>query len=137
MNDKEIVAQAALDYVKNILFHKKKHTSKNIEDLKTYNPFMVNRWASMFDGESANIINQTTNKVNYFNNDKDMHYKMLLNRYETELNENKESLIENKKLSLFLCRDILMRVFSSLYLHALSIRLVKISINLFLSPNIL
>ena len=45
-----------LDYVKNIIFHKKKHTSKNIEDLKTYNPFMVNRWVSMFDGESANII---------------------------------------------------------------------------------
>lgn len=68
-----------LDYVKNIIFHKKKHTSKNIEDLKTYNPFMVNRWVSMFDGESANIINQTSNKINYFNNDKEMQYKMLLN----------------------------------------------------------
>jgi hypothetical protein len=33
----------------------------------------------MCDGESSNLINETTNKKNYLNNDREMHYKMLLN----------------------------------------------------------
>ena len=49
-----------------------------MEEIKQYNPFLVNRWISMNDGESANLINETTNKLNYLGNDKEMHYKMLL-----------------------------------------------------------
>jgi hypothetical protein len=49
-----------------------------MEEIKQYNPFLVNRWISMNDGESANLINETTNKMNYLGNDKEMHYKMLL-----------------------------------------------------------
>jgi hypothetical protein len=33
----------------------------------------------MYDGDSAKIINETTNRINYFQNDKEIHYKMLLN----------------------------------------------------------
>jgi hypothetical protein len=66
------------DYIKNILFNKKKYREENFEETKQYNPFLVNRWISMYDGESAKIINETTNKINYFQNNKEMQYKMLL-----------------------------------------------------------
>lgn len=67
------------DYIKNVLFFKKPFEKENAEEIKQYNPFLVNRWISMNDGESANFINETTNKLNYLQNDKEMHYKMLLN----------------------------------------------------------
>jgi hypothetical protein len=67
------------DYIKNILFYKKPYQAQNFEEAKQYNPFLVNRWMSMYDGETAKIVNETTNKINYFQNDKEMHYKMLLN----------------------------------------------------------
>jgi hypothetical protein len=67
------------DYLNNILFSKRGYDVKNVEDIKKYNPYLVNRWISMYDGESATIINETTNKKNYLDNDKEMHYKMLLN----------------------------------------------------------
>jgi hypothetical protein len=67
------------DYIKNVLFFKKPFEKENMEEIKQYNPFLVNRWISMNDGESANLVNETTNKLNYLGNDKEMHYKMLLN----------------------------------------------------------
>lgn len=67
------------DYLNNILFHKSEHNIKNIEYFNKYSPYMVNRWLSMFDGETANVVNETTNKKNYLGNDKEMQYKMLLN----------------------------------------------------------
>jgi hypothetical protein len=67
------------DYIKNVLFFKKPFQEENVEEIKQYNIFMVNRWTSMCDPESANMINETTNKVNYLQNDREMHYKMLLN----------------------------------------------------------
>ena len=48
-----------------------------------------------------------------------------------------QTFVENKIVSIFLTKEILMTVSLSLYLQALSIKLVKISINLFLSPEIL
>lgn len=67
------------DYINNILFLKKPFNPQNVEEIKVYNNFLVNRWISMFDGESANIINETTNKKDYLGNDREMQYKMLLN----------------------------------------------------------
>jgi hypothetical protein len=67
------------DYINNILFLKKPYNHQNVEEIKVYNGFLVNRWLSMFDEDSANIVNETTNKKNYLNNDKEMQYKMLLN----------------------------------------------------------
>jgi len=66
------------DYIKNILFQKGNYKSENMEEIKKYNPYMVNRWISMFDGECANLINETTNKKDFLKNDKEMHYKLLL-----------------------------------------------------------
>lgn len=67
------------DFLKNILFYKKPYKIQNVEEIKNYNIFLINRWTSMFDGESANLINETTNKINYLSNDREMHYKLLLN----------------------------------------------------------
>jgi len=67
------------DYIKNVLFFKKPFQEENVEEIKQYNVFMVNRWVSMYDSESANMVNETTNKLNYLQNDREMHYKMLLN----------------------------------------------------------
>ena len=67
------------DYINNILFLKKPYNPQNVEDIKVYNNFLVNRWISMCDGESANLINETANKKDYLGNDREMHYKMLLN----------------------------------------------------------
>lgn len=67
------------DYINNILFLKKPYNPQNVEGIKVYNNFLVNRWVSMHDGESAHLINETTNKKDYLNNDREMHYKMLLN----------------------------------------------------------
>jgi hypothetical protein len=67
------------DYIKNVLFFKKSFQEENVEEIKQYNIFMVNRWVSMCDSESANMVNETTNKLNYLQNDREMHYKMLLN----------------------------------------------------------
>lgn len=68
-----------LDYIKNILFFKKPFQVENSEEIKQYNIYMVNRWVSMCDSESANMVNETTNKLNYLQNDRELHYKMLLN----------------------------------------------------------
>ena len=67
------------DYIINVLFFKKPFQEENVEEIKQYNVFMVNRWVSMCDSESSNMINETTNKLNYLQNDREMHYKMLLN----------------------------------------------------------
>jgi len=67
------------DYIKNVLFFKKTYQMENVDEIKKYNIFMINRWVSMNDAESANLINETTNRVNYLSNDREMHYRLLLN----------------------------------------------------------
>lgn len=67
------------EYIKNILFLKKKYVQGNREEIKQYNIHMINRWLSMSDPECANLINETTNKINYLDGDREMHYKLLLN----------------------------------------------------------
>jgi hypothetical protein len=66
------------EYINNILFHKKTYRKENFENSKIYNTFLINRWISMFDDDCSKIVNETTNRKNFLNNDKDLHYKMLL-----------------------------------------------------------
>jgi hypothetical protein len=54
------------DVLKGILFTKKEYPFQFSEDEKNFDMFMVNRWSSMVDGDSAKIINETTNR--YGNN---------------------------------------------------------------------
>jgi hypothetical protein len=67
------------EYINNILFHKKSYKEENFENNKVYNIFLINRWLSMFNDDCSKIVNETTNRKNFLANDKDMHYKMLLN----------------------------------------------------------
>lgn len=56
------------DYVGSILYTKDASVFSNVDDESTFNPYMVNRWISMYSPEMANMVNQTTNKyVNIFN----------------------------------------------------------------------
>ena len=50
------------DYLNDILFHKKGNKLDNIDDHGQYNPYMINRWLSMYSPNVATIINETTNK---------------------------------------------------------------------------
>jgi len=48
--------------LKGILFTKKEYPFQYTEDEKNFDTFMVNRWISMVDKDSARIINETTNR---------------------------------------------------------------------------
>lgn len=67
------------DYLKGILFLKTPIPSKTEEDNKSFDIFMVNRWCSMVDGDSAKIINETTNKFGHLLPDKNKQYEFLKN----------------------------------------------------------
>lgn len=64
------------DYLKSILFTKKDINIKSAEE-ENFDLFMVNRWCSMVDGDSAKIINETTNKFGYMLNSKQDQYQFL------------------------------------------------------------
>lgn len=50
------------DHLNSILFTKKRNNLQNFEDEKTFSPFMMNRWISMYSEDYAKIINSTSNK---------------------------------------------------------------------------
>jgi hypothetical protein len=50
------------DYLNDILFTKGDKSFKNIEDEADFQPYLVNRWISMYSPEVAYLINETTNK---------------------------------------------------------------------------
>lgn len=50
------------DIIDGIAFSKKPDLLKQAEEEKTYQPYLVNRWLSMLDGNTAKIINETLNK---------------------------------------------------------------------------
>ena len=64
------------DYLKSILFTKKDISIKSTED-ETFDMYMVNRWCSMVDADSAKIINETTNKFGHLLDSKNQQYKLL------------------------------------------------------------
>ena len=47
------------DYINDVLFHKKGNKLDNIDDYGQYNPYMINRWLSMYSPSVATIINET------------------------------------------------------------------------------
>lgn len=75
------------DIISGIAFTKQKELVNNVEDEKSFNPYMCNRWLSMLDPSAAKIINLTTNRFsNIFTNNKD-YYLFLLNilpKYRTQ-----------------------------------------------------
>lgn len=72
------------DYLKGILFTKAQVPSVTFEDEKNFDMYMINRWCSMLDGDSAKIINETTNKFGHLLPSKSHQYdflKSVLPRY--------------------------------------------------------
>ena len=64
------------DYLKGILFTKKDPNIKSIEE-DNFDLFMVNRWCSMVDKDSARIINETSNKFGFILDSKQKQFKFL------------------------------------------------------------
>lgn len=65
------------DIIDGIAFSKKPHTSQ-VEDEKSYQPFLVNRWLSMLDGSAARIVNETLNRYGHVFNTEEQ-YNFLSN----------------------------------------------------------
>lgn len=58
------------DIIDGICFSKKKNLPINVEDEKSFQPFILNRWLSMLDPSAAKIINDTVNRYGQnFNNE--------------------------------------------------------------------
>jgi hypothetical protein len=51
------------DYINDILYHKKGTLLSNVEHESGYNPYMINRWLSMYSPQLANILNLTSNRL--------------------------------------------------------------------------
>jgi len=67
------------DTITGIAFTKQQNLLDNIEDEKSFHPYMCNRWLSMLEPSAAQIINVTTNRFgSIFTNNKE-YYKFLLN----------------------------------------------------------
>jgi hypothetical protein len=64
------------DYLKSILFTKKDLNIRSSEE-ENFDLFMVNRWCSMVDKDSARIINETTNKFGFHLDTKEKQLKFL------------------------------------------------------------
>ena len=67
------------DFLKGILFTKSNSPSLTLEEDKGFDVYMINRWCSMVDGDSAKIINETTNKYGHLLPSKDYQYEFLKN----------------------------------------------------------
>lgn len=50
------------DHLNDILFTKESKSLQNIEDEGDFQPFLINRWVSMYSPELAYVINETSNK---------------------------------------------------------------------------
>jgi len=65
------------DILNGILFSKKEYPLQYTEEEKNFDSFMVNRWVSMVDKDSARIVNETTNKFGSIFTSKKQHYDFL------------------------------------------------------------
>lgn len=66
------------DYIKDILFQKKKKFANLSEDQLDFSPFMLQRWCSMSSKDATLIINETTNKWLMLGMNKQLFYKSLI-----------------------------------------------------------
>lgn len=67
------------DIITGIAFTKQTKLLDNIEDEKSFHPYMCNRWLSMLDPSAAQIINVTANRFgNVFTSNKE-YYNFMLN----------------------------------------------------------
>lgn len=65
------------DILKGVLFTKTEFPFKIAEDEKNFDLYMVNRWVSMVDKDSARIVNETTNRFGSVFSEKQQQYNFL------------------------------------------------------------
>lgn len=66
------------DYIKDILFQKKKKYSLLSEEILDFSPFMLQRWCSMSDKDTTLLLNETSNKWLRINSNKQQYYRLLV-----------------------------------------------------------
>ena len=65
------------NFISNILFTKKSPVIDNIDHEGDYQPFLINRWCSMLNSTTCDIINNTVNRMYQVFENKHDHYKFL------------------------------------------------------------
>lgn len=65
------------DFLRSILFTKRELPLSSIEEEKTFDLYMINRWCSMADKDCAKIINETTNRFGTHLESKSRQYTFL------------------------------------------------------------
>lgn len=65
------------NYISNILFTKKQPTISLFDQQSDYQPFLINRWCSMLNKSTCNLINVTVNTMYQVFESKHDHYKFL------------------------------------------------------------
>ena len=51
------------NYINDILHYKKGDLLDNIDSESEYNPYMINRWISMYSPQMAQLVNYTSNRL--------------------------------------------------------------------------
>ena len=87
------------DSLNNILFNKNTAEKKIQEDLEEFSPFMINRWASMYNGSVCTLINSTTNRFTSIFEDNTRVYKMFLHII-PRLGRKRINYIKKKKIEV-------------------------------------
>jgi len=64
-------------HLSNLLFTKKTPQLTSEDQQSEYQPFLINRWCSMLNAETANIVNTTVNTMYRAFENKQDHYKFL------------------------------------------------------------
>jgi hypothetical protein len=66
------------NFINDILFKKRGNLLDNIDSESEYNPYMINRWISMYSPQMAVLINSTTNRYYSVFDTKRDNYKFLV-----------------------------------------------------------
>jgi len=66
------------DFINDILFSKKGSIIDTIDNQSQYNPYMINRWLSMYSPDIAQLINSTVNKWHSIFETKKDNYRLLI-----------------------------------------------------------
>lgn len=65
------------DQLNDILFSKRGECLDNVDDESQFQPYMINRWCSMYSPAMAQIVNSTTNRLYNTFVDKQQFYKFV------------------------------------------------------------
>lgn len=65
------------EHLNDILFHKRGDKLDNVDHETDYNPYMINRWVSMYSDETCQVVNATANWLHPVFETKTEHYKFM------------------------------------------------------------